>query len=170
MNDQIFATEIKAIFDQELLSLLGREAVDATHDTPEIIGYPFHITVGQTADSGARPLLVIYGEYKTYPRGYRMGKLHLMLRSHFGDEGALPAPPAEFTHQARFETIYKFLFGTVENDASQRSAVRFLVSQREKVEMFDYGLTAEESIECLVDGEELVTTIHMDVAFRHLQV
>ena len=90
------------------------------------------------------------------------------MRSHFGDENADPLPPQEFTHQARFETIYNFFLGEPDAENDPKANVRFLVSLAGKVQMLDYGPTPEDSIIAGVDGQELVTTLHLGVAFRHL--
>jgi len=177
MNDQTFADELRAVCEDHLTAILGRAAVpasapgaDGEPGTPEIPGYPFHFAVGQTADDGNRPLLVIYGKYKTYPRGFRMGELHLMLRSHFGDENSDPRPPDAFTHQARFETIYNFFLGSPNTEADAKANLRSLVNARGKVVMADYGPMPDETIDATVDGQELVTTLHLGVAFQHAQV
>ena len=170
MNDQLFAEELKEVLEQELTPYLGREAVPAIEDTPEVIGYPFKFAVGQAVETADRPILIISGEYKTYPNGYRMGKLHLKLSSHFGDEDATPPIPSQFTHQSRFTTIFNFVCGDLGAEASTKERLRFLVTSRGKVEMFDYGPTSDEAVDSSFDGQDLVTTLNLDVAWRHLHV
>lgn len=151
MNDLLFAQELAAVL--------------ATYEDLAPVAAQIH--AAQSGSILARPTLTLSGTWTHYVHR-RVGTLQLELRSRVGDETA-------GAHQSLFEALFVALFGeqgstravTFANQEAAKVALKSALSTRGKVAISDYG-TTPSPIEETTEGEDLVTTLSVGVAWEFL--
>lgn len=160
MDDLTLPRAVAAVLNSEAYATL-RDLITGT--TP-----PGVIAAAQDAAALQRPTLAIHGKFGQYTNS-RLGDLILDLRSRVGDEGD------DKPHAARFNALFTALLGAdgADDDATNahradaKSAFKAALAALPSgaVTLADYGPGAN-AVEQTFDGEDLLTTITLRVAWR----
>lgn len=154
MNDNLIVSEVAA-------------TLSASPYTTLVTAVP-NILHAQAAAPTDRPLLTVSGDFKEYRSIIRKGILSLELRSRVGDE-------TEETpnHQSRFSLLFAAFLGAQGANAAATQAAReaaitafkTAIAARGKITV-DMIAPAETAVEATVEGDDLVTTLHLHFIAR----